>query len=174
MSSHILVEGAVKLIQGYIQDNIKSALIEVSADCGSPPIAVPLPKRVFTFTPGASPMELPCVIIEGVQGDFRLQKGANFIDALWSINVAAVIEEKGGEILQYCAYRYQAALQKLLQGTHLYSAPTDTKKIHIVTKVERCRWSGQYTDAQKPNNDAGRFMKEVLLELEVEHYENST
>lgn len=111
----------------------------------------------------------PCVFIVGKDTNFRLgEAGANFIDAINRIDVSVVIESKNAPDLTYQAYRYQAALHKLLAQTPLLNEDLSVK---IVCKVERAIFSATYTNAQKPNDAQGVFRKEVLLELDVEHYE---
>jgi hypothetical protein len=170
MASHKLVEIAVDLIVKEVQDNIVAALAEVAAD-RTKAIPIPKPTNVFAFTP-VSVFRPPAIIVNAEEIDFRLGEAkANYIDALMRINVVAVCEEREGPTLQFAAYRYQAALHKILAQKHLYN---QDNTVHIVCKVERARFSSIYTNAQQKDNPQGVFRKEVMLELEVEHYENLT
>lgn len=169
-TSHKLIEIAIDLIAQNIRDNIAQALIDVAADRATS-IAIPKPTGVFTFVP-ISAFRPPIIIVNGEEIDFRLaDKGANFIDAVMRINVVAICEDREGPTLQYAAYRYQAALHKILAQTHLYNAD---QSVHIVCKVETARFSSIYTNAQQQGNVQGVFRKEVVLELDVEHYEKLT
>lgn len=168
--SHKLIETDVTLIADYIQANIVAALAEVTFD-NVKKIPLPKPTNVFAYEP-VSVFRPPAIIVTPDEVDFRLgDKGANFIDAVSRIMVVAVVEEREGPTLQFAAYRYQAALHKLLAQTHLYTADNS---VHIVCKIERMRFSTVYTNAQKKDDPQGTFRKEVLLELDVEHYENLT
>lgn len=167
MASNKLIEITVELIAQNIRENIAAALAEVAADRVLP-IAIPKPLNVFTYVP-VSVFRPPAIIVNGEEIDFRLgEKKANFIDAVMRINVVAICEDREGPTLQYAAYRYQAALHKILAQTHLYNAD---KTVHIVCKVETARFSSIYTNAQQQGNVQGVFRKEVVLELDVEHYE---
>jgi hypothetical protein len=100
--------------------------------------------------------------------DFRLPRGPNYISAAHDMRVTVLLDDRNRELLTIRCWRYQAALTKLLSETQLL---TLDNKVKIVTKVVKNTFSPLYTDTANPDSPQAVFRKEVVVELEVEHYE---
>lgn len=168
MSANNLSEIAVDLIIAKIKADIPAALAAVRTARADAAVVTSPPRTYFTY-PKAWGYNLPAIFVIVENIDFRLDRGPNHISALQKINVSLLVEDKDLENLTIKAYRYQAALQRVLQQARL--TPTDNSVVYIV-KVVRAEYSPIYTNAQKENDTGGVFRKEVLLECEVEDYEN--
>ena len=169
MNSRFLVETDVRLIEDHIRANISESLDKVSQIAENvPKLSLPNPKQYF-YTPKNTAYQLPVVYIVPTDIDFRKQdKNANFIDASVTINVSVEVEEKDTDLLAVSAWRYQAALHAILDDVSLTNIGGEVK---IVSKVIRASFSPIYTDAQKPDDADGVFRQEVLLELQIDHFE---
>lgn len=167
MQSLRLVEMDVFLIEQYLQANIDAALLEVSTDRGDNFVGLESPKSYFHF-PMAAAYRAPAVFTIPEDFDFRLNTGPNSISALAQINVAVVCEDKDMHRLTTKVWRYQAALTKLLYLAQLQSSDNSVK---IVTKVVKNTFSDIYPRARDENDPDTVFRKEVVVQLEVEHYE---
>ena len=167
-NSFKLIELDLELIRTYLMANMPTALATVSADRATVLDQMPMPREYLTFEK-AQAYECPVIFIVPDSQDYRLyEKNSNIINALSRIYVNAVVESNRESTVSYLAYRYQAALCQILAQQHLFS---DDNTVHIVVKVTRSRFSSMYTDSQKSGAASGVFRKEVLLELDVEHYE---
>ena len=163
-----LIETDLELIRTYLVANMPAALATVSADRTVLIDQMPVPREYLTFEK-AQAYQCPVIFIVPDSQDFRLsEKNSNCINALSRIYVNAVVESGQEQVVSYLAYRYQAALCQLLAQQCLLN--TDSS-VQIIIKVVRSRFSSMYTDAQKKGVASGVFRKEVLLELDVEHYE---
>ena len=168
MSANNLTEILVDLVEAQIKANIATALTEVKTARNDALVSMEPPQSYFIYSP-AYGYRTPAVFIIADNIDFRLGLGQNHINAKHKINVAVVIEDKDAERLTIKAYRYQAALNKVLEQVSL----SDTgNTVQYIVKVIRAEYSSLYTNAQKPDDPMGVFRKEVLLELEVENFEN--
>jgi hypothetical protein len=166
MSSHRLIEESINLMITYLTANMPTALSEVSVDWADNKVPLNPPTAYFNYE--ASGYRPPCIFVIGESTNFRLgEKGANFITAVSRINVSALIQTDKNPNLTTMAYRYQAALHKLLNNKILDSSDS---KVRIVVKVERAEFSATFTNAGK--GEQGMFRKEVVLQCDVEHYEN--
>lgn len=163
-----LIETDLELIRTYMQTNLPAALAVVSADRATVLDQMPVPREYLTFET-AQAYECPVIFIIPDNQDYRLyEKNSNCINALSRIYVNAVIESRRESEVSYIAYRYQAAMCQILAQTCLLNADNT---VQIIIKVTRSKFSAMYTDAQKKGQASGVFRKEVLLELDVEHYE---
>jgi len=169
MSSVKLVEEVVDLLTAHIKTNIASALADVRTDRADAAVTTEIPKQYFIYT-SAKTYRTPAVFIIARRLDTRNDsKGANFIDALVDVGVSIVIEDRLADLLTIKAWRYQAALYKLLNQAALTSSDG---KLKIVSKIESVDFGGEFSSTTDPTVPQGVFRKEVLLNLNVEHYEN--
>lgn len=173
--AHRLVEADVRLITDFLRTNLPAELLAV-ATMWADGVSIPAPASgsYFPHDIPVTGLKPPCVAVVADEGDFRLGEAeANFICARFRINVAAVVQEKEAPRLSYAAYRYQAALHNLLQGKPITGYPDVALEptVKIICKVERCSFSRMYFSGQNPADPQGVFQKEVLLEVDVEHYE---
>lgn len=168
MSANNLSEIAVDLITAHIESNIATALSEIRTARADAFVSTEVPQSYFIY-PQAYGYRTPAVFVIAENIDFRLDRGPNMINAKIKINVTVLVEEKDLTRLTVKTYRYQAALCKILQQTRLTAS--DNSVTYIV-KVIRAEYSPIYTNAQQADDPTGAFRKEVLLECEVEDYEN--
>lgn len=167
MASLKLIESTVSLIETHLQSSIAAALAEVSTDRADNLVSMEPPASYFRF-PSAVGYRSPVVFIVPEEMDMRLSGGQNFIQGLAKVNVAVLVEDKDAYALTLKSWRYQAALVKLLHEVQLDSADG----VRIVSKVRRATFSSIYPGDRREDDVDEIFRKEVVVELDVEHYEN--
>lgn len=162
-------EGAINLIIPYIQSNIGSALNSVAANVGNPKIALSNPKEYYIYEKPQG-YQLPAVFVICDEFDFRVQEmKSNFVNAKAKIKVSILVEDQDANNLTYSAWRYQSALISLLNNAQILSASGNLK---LIVVVYRARFSPTYMRAESKSGEGGAFRKEIVLDCEVEHYEN--
>lgn len=163
-----LTESTVGLIVAHLKANMPAALLAIRTDRADARVTTEPPNSYFIFEK-ARGYRPPAVFVIFEQCDFRLgETGPNFINALETGNVTVLIEDKDRESLTIKAWRYQAALAQLLTNTSLTNGANTVK---LVTKVVRNSFSPIYSNAKDEESSQAVFRKEIVLELEVEHYE---
>lgn len=168
MSTVNLVEVATDSILDFIKAGIGVSLNDVRVARADGLVQTPDPEDYFNFP--TAPNRAPAIMLEVQEVDFRLaEKKANFVDAAMKIMLAVVVEDRTKDLIQRNAWRYQAALYSLLNGVHIDAANARSK---IVVKIKKASFGPIYNAAAE-NGPEGRFRKEVILELEVEHYEGT-
>lgn len=168
--AHFLAEKTCELMIQRIKDNISTALAEVSDLWGDNQVALGVPRQYFVYE--AKGFMAPAVFVIADSMDFQLQRGANFICATVQVNVSVVVENKDLNNLTRQAYRYQAAIHKILAQEPIIGLDAQNNpRVKITTKVERAEFSPIFTDSQEENNPKGVFRKEVWLSCSVEHWE---
>lgn len=169
MSARKLAEGTVDLMLQCIKTNIAAALDAVQADAPDHTVTTEPPRSYFIYS-GAKGFRCPAVWVMAEEFDFRQQeKGANFIDALARINVSVLLEDRNTELLTRRCWRYQSALHTVLDETQL---TTTDNKLKIVVVIRRATFLPTYSNTVDKNSPEAVFRKEVLLECDVDHYEN--
>jgi len=169
MSSQRLAEYAYDMILDLIKTEIPGALLDVRTDRVDAKISTEIPKSYFKYQKAQS-YQTPAIFI--IIRHIKLQNvenGANFIAAQSDIGVSVLVEDRTLDNLVLKAWRYQAALHKILHETSLTSSDTTVK---LVIKVDDILFSPEFSKSDNPNVPDGVFRKEVLLNLEVEHWEN--
>jgi hypothetical protein len=169
MASRRLAEITVKLIEAHIKANIATALAEVRTDRADAAVTTEVPKSYFKYEL-AEGYRAPAVftICDSIQSR-NVEKQANFLACMATVRVSVIVEDRLKDSLVVKSWRYQAALHKLLHLVDLISADS---KVKIVSKVEEILFSPEFTDTKDPSAPQSVFRKEVLLLLNVEHYEN--
>lgn len=168
MSTRRLVETTVNLIKNEIQSKIASKLNGISTDRNDFYVALPEPESYF-FYPKAAGYRPPAIFIIAQGFDKDKSRGANHISAKVDIHVNVLVEESDRDRLLKSVWRYQAALDEILDQTELEDAD---KKVKIIIVVNRVMFSPEYTDSDNADSSMAVFRKEVNLELEVHHFEN--
>lgn len=164
-----LTEATVNLLVGHIKTNIAAALAGVRSEAPAPVVTTEAPKSYFIY-PKAKGYRTPAVFVIADEFDFQVpERGANFISGSVHVNVSVLLEDRNSELLTIRCWRYQSALYNLLAQTQLTSSDNALK---IVSIVRRARYSPLYSNSKDENSVEAVFRKEVLLELEVDHYEN--
>ena len=174
MSRH-LTEWAVNLVTNQIKTNIQSALIGVNQDLsnepalmGDPTLSYEAPRDYYIF-PRAMGYRTPACFVIADRIDFqKREKGANHINANIRINVSVLIEDKDAERITRKAYRYQSALQSVLDQVQLL---TTDGALKIVTVVQNAAFSPLYSNTDDPTAPGSVYRKEVSLELDCYAYE---
>lgn len=163
-----IMEGTVIPIRDHIKENIAAALASVRTDRGDARVATEPPKDYFIFDQAIG-YKVPAIFVIGDTVDFRLDKGQNFIAAVCTVYVSALVDDRTAEFLAYKCWRYQDALHMILDQTELVDEEKNYKNTIKVTKAE---FSNTFQmKAQNPGEEKNPFRKEVLLTLEVEHME---
>lgn len=169
MASLKLIEYTVNMLMGKVQSDIDAALLAVSTDRADNFVSLESPVSYFYFW-NAQAYQAPAVFVIPEDFDMRLaETGPNFINALARVNVAVTVEDKDAYYVTVKAWRYQAALTKILHLVHILSADQTVK---LVSKVVRTSYSSIYPKDKTDQDPDEVFRKEVVVELEVEHYEN--
>lgn len=168
MTALWLVEKTVELVESIIKANITAALAEVSLQRADNLVGLESPYSYFRF-PSAMAFRAPAVFTIAEEMNFRLPDGQNFISASARISVAIICEDKDHFLLTQKVWRYQAALTKVLWNTQVLSSDGQVK---IVCKVVRNTFSSIFPRDRREDSQEEVFRKEVVCDLEVEHYEN--
>lgn len=167
--AHKLTEATVTLIQDHIKANIAGSLAAIRSDTPDDKVTTEPPKSYFLY-PKAKGYRTPAVFIIAEEFDFKVQeRGANYISGSVRINVSVLLEDRNRDLLTIRCWRYQSALHQLLSQTQL---TTSDNALKIITIVTRARYSPLYSNVKNEDAPEAIFRKEVLLELEVDHYEN--
>lgn len=169
MISHQLVEISTNLILTAIQSDIAAALAQVNQDRTTlniqSGIAVPTPREYLVYEK-AQNYNAPSiyVICRGI--DFKKDRGANHLNSTMDFGVSVLVEDQREYQVVVAAWRYQAALSKILDQRIL----TDTDaNVRIVCIARSAAFSETFSNA-----DTGRqgvFRKESLIDFDVESYE---
>lgn len=168
MNSLKLTEISVSLILAHLKTNMPTALADLRTERADAKVTTEPPQSYFIYE-RARGYKTPAVFIIAEECDFRLDAtGPNYVNSRERINVAVLVEDRDREHLTYKAWRYQAALAKLLMNTALTNVGDSVK---IVTKVMRNSFSPIYSNAKDEESAQAVFRKEIVLELEVDHYE---
>jgi hypothetical protein len=168
--SYRLTEETVNLIISHLRDNLPDELTQIGTDRGDGiSVEKPVPTSYFIY-PRARGYRPPAVFVIAEGNNFRPDTGPNFINSLESINITVMVEDKDRARITQKAYRYQAAITHLMNGTQLLSSDS---KVKIITKIINASFSPLYNyNAKDEESSEAVFRKEFVLELEVEHYEN--
>lgn len=175
MSARHLTEWAVDLVTTRIKDYIEAALSNTAdaAPPGAPVVSIEKPREYFIY-PRAIGYRTPCVFVIADRIDFqKREKGSNYINANVRVNVTVLIEDKDADRITRKAYRYQSALQSVLDQVQLLSSdlePSDTS-LKIVSVVQNAAFSPLYSNTDDPNAPGAVYRKEVSLELDCYTYE---
>jgi len=163
-----IMEGTVLPIQALIQRDIAAQLAIVSADRPDNRVSMEPPKDYFIFD-NAIGYRCPAIFIIGDSVDLALDRGQNFISSKNTVYVSALIEDRNADLLTLKCWRYQDALFALLDQAHIDVVGANIKNVIKVIKIE---YSNTFqAKAQKPGESDNPFRKEVMLTLEVEHFE---
>jgi len=170
MSARHLTEWAVDLVTKQIQDNISTALVEVYSvfPPGAPSLSSEPPRDYYTY-PRAMGYRTPACFVIADRIDFqKREKGANHINANIRLNVSILVEDKDADRITRKAYRYQSALQAVLDQVQLVSGDGALK---IVVVVQNAAFSPLYSNTDDPAAPGTVYRKEVSLELDCYAYE---
>jgi hypothetical protein len=174
-ATKFLVEFAVDVISKKIQDDISTALLDTetlhsAGLTATQPINLSCePPRSYFIYETPLTFRAPAVFLIADSIDFRKERGANFIDAALKLYCSVVIEDKDADRLTRKAWRYQAALNQVLDQSILTIPGYQFK---MVVKVTDAAFSPIASLPTDPNDRSAVFRKEVSLTLTVENYES--
>lgn len=169
MSSVKLTEETIGLILSEIQNKIAAALITVSAYQNDGLVSTAPPKKYFRYA-FAQGYETPAIfVICNSHSINNSQRNANYLSTTAKVHVSALVEDRIKDNLVIKAWRYQAALFKILHETSL---TTGDGLVKIIVKVEEMLFSPEFSGTEDRNAHGSVFRKEVVLNCSVEHYEN--
>jgi hypothetical protein len=157
------VEFCIESIIDYLQANLPGVLNSIYADRDKE-VSLETPFEYFTYEKAIG-YKTPAIFVVARDIDYRMGLGANHVNALITVYIGCVIEDRNSTIIQKRIFRYQDALQKTLHRTVLADTNATQKNIIKVTGA-----SFSQTEASHSAIDSV-FRKEVLLTLEIEHYE---
>jgi len=163
-----IMEGTVIPIKNFIKAGIDQALADVRTDRGDAEVSTESPKAYFIYE---NPIgyRVPAIFVLGDTFDFQLSRGQNFIEGKAIVYVSALVDDRNAELLTIKAWRYQDALHQLLDQAVLDDPVHNIKNVIKVVKAE---FSNTFQmKAQNPGSEKNPFRKEVMLTLEVEHFE---
>jgi len=156
-----------ELIIKQVKDNIDASLALVRVDRDDSDVQLTGFEDYFPYEP-ANLYRKPALYVVVEEMDLRKrQKKANFVSALVYVNASIVVEERTLDLLTKKVERYQAAVHNILDNQTLLNE-AQTLKCHVL--VTGASFSPVYTDTQ--DKDDGKFIKEAIMKLEVEHYES--
>jgi hypothetical protein len=163
-----LAKATVITILNYVQTNLPTALKACATLEGDNLASTEPPKDYFNYYP-IHGYRRPAIMCVCRDFSFRLPTNANFHNAAAKVFLEAIVEDKTHQKLFYKTWLYQAALVMVLDGAEL----TDSlNRVRLICKVLRTVFSG---DVPYPDDaDLQAFSKSVMVELEVEHYENKS
>lgn len=166
MGAYYGAEIAIELIQTQIQNNIATALANVRTERNDPIVSTEPPREYFIY-PNANVYRPPAIftVFEGQK--ILTASGGNHINAVDSIAVAVVVEDRLERLLTIKAYRYQAALMQCL---HLVNLTNSNNGVKLFSRVDQCEFSPIVN--LKGQNSEQIFRKEMALRLLVDHIEN--
>ena len=169
--SRQLTETAVTLIVQYLRTNINAALQAIALIHPDDLVTLePPPSSSYFPFEKAHGYQCPAIFVVDDGMDFRqAEKGANYIDALLAVNVTVKVEDSDMTLLTMKAWRYQAALQSLLDQTPLASLDG---KVKLYSKVKGIKPSGTYTYGNSEEDETATFFKEYTLNLAIDFFEN--
>jgi hypothetical protein len=167
MGAYYGAEIAVNLIQAQIQATIANNLANVRTSRNDPIVSTEPPREYFIYA-NANIYRPPAVftLFENQMIKNTASDG-NFINAVDSIVVVCVIEDRLERLLTIKAWRYQAAL---MQSLHLVTLTNSDGGVRLFSKVNSAEFSAILPHKMKDETQV--FRKEIGLRLSVDHIEN--
>lgn len=168
MGAYYGAEIAIDLIEAQVKQNIAAALSAVRTERADAEVTTEPPREYFIY-PNANVYRAPAIftIFESQRILDRSTSG-NHINAVDSIIVACVVEDRLERLLTVKAWRYQAALMQCL---HLVNLTNSGGGVKLFSRVDSCEFSAIVDLKGKQGLDQ-MFRKEVGLRLLVDHIEN--
>lgn len=155
------IEFCVDAIIDYLKANLPAELNSIYTDRDKE-INLETPLDYFIYE-NAIGYKTPAIFVIAKDIDYRMGIGANHVNALINLYVGCLIEDRNSYIIQKRMFRYQDALQRTLHRLALEDTNKTQKNIIKVTGASFSETSHIVLESI--------FRKEVLLTLEIEHYE---
>jgi hypothetical protein len=159
------MEGVVVPIIDYVKSGI--ALAIASYNAARPDSRVNItPFADYLTYEKAIDLRTPTLFVIGRNIEFLQSRGQNHINSKVFVQVNAVFQDRGAELLTLMGWRYADVLHKMLDRAHLANIAGTVRNIVKVVSIE-------YGSAvQIKGQTESPFRSEVMLSLEVEHFEN--
>ncbi|HCW05858.1 MAG TPA: hypothetical protein DGG95_00640 [Cytophagales bacterium] len=168
MASQNLVEYTVNQLIDHMQTNLPTALADVRTDRIDALVTTEPPQNSSYFIyEKIIGYKTPAIVTVATDVDFRLARGPNSVSALIGVVVSCVVEDRIANNLTIKTYRYSDALYSVLNRAQFTDDVNLRKSIVKVTRMDFSR-----TVENVSQDTSNPFRKEVMLTLEVEHYEN--
>ena len=164
-----LTETSVELITDHIVANIATSLSDMRSLRTDNIVTTEPPKSYFIHIEDKG-YRLPAVFVLSSGMDFRLDTGPNYINGIENMMVAVIVEARNRRLLTFRGWRYQAALVKILDQTHLDATDGSVRIICKVTKTSFSEITEAGDTTSSPENQK-MYRQETIVEMEVEHYE---
>jgi hypothetical protein len=164
MSSR-LTEATVDLITQALKAGFPQALADVRSDRADARVST---ESIKSWHISDRDVGLQCPAVFVLCDDFDFKKSefkANHVNAIARVDIRIVLEDQDSTILTRRTWRYMSAARDILDQNELTSSDGQVK---LVTVITRARYSPLLVKEASPE---GPFRKEVLLELEVNHWE---
>ena len=115
--------------------------------------------------------QVPCLFVLGRSIDFAKSRGQNFINCVVTVQVSALVDDSKEDLLTLKTWRYHDALHMMLDRAELKaSLQSPGGQYNVMNKVKVVH--SDFGELVSMKSSIGKpFRKEVLLTLEVEHYE---
>lgn len=169
MPGRLLSELVVDEIRDHIKANIAPALQAVNENFSDErALSFEVPRDYFIY-PKAMGFRTPCVFVIADRIDFQKgTKQSNFLNAQMTVNVTVLIEDRDADAITRKAFRYQAALQSILDQVEKIS---DNGEAKFTLVVQAASFGALYSTADDPNSVSAVYRKEVGLEIDCFLYE---
>lgn len=172
MASENLVEWTTKSIIADMQARLPAALAAVRADRIDAAVTTEPPQNVdYFYYENLIAYKTPAVVVLPSEIDYRLPSGPNSVNALINMYVSCILEDRKAMNLQLKAFRYSDAIYSVLNRARYQD---DVNKRVSIVKVVRTEYSRTTRRMLQGPEEDNPFRKEVMLTLNVEHYENET
>jgi len=170
MAARNLVETSVFAIIDYIKSNIATALNSIASERADNLVTTEAPANYYYYA-NVQVYQAPAIFVVPENIDFRKRElGANFIDAIIRTNVVAVVEDRDSKRLTTKAWRYQAALHQVLDQVEIDAGNNDVRIKIVITAAT---FSPIYTASGDLENPQGIFRQEIVLDVDVHHFEKT-
>jgi hypothetical protein len=165
MSSQQIMDGTVNPIIDYIKANVVTAVNEYNLTRPDSRVNI-TPFVDYLIYEKALDLRTPMLFVIGRNVEYLQNRGQNFIAAKVGVQISAVFQERGAELLTLAGWRYNNVLHKILDRAHIANS---TNTVRNIVKVV----SSEFGNAvQIKGQTDSPFRSEVMLTLEVEHLES--
>lgn len=123
-----------------------------------------VPQSYFNYS-GAKGYKVPAIFTVVDSGELRKERGTNYVHCFVVTRVHALIEEKTEDLATRLTWRYQDAIDEILDQTSLTSSDS---KVRLFLKVKSFEFSPLYSSIPKESGAPSVFRKEVGMTFDVE------
>lgn len=165
MAATSIVEYTVNSIIAAMKAGMPQALANVREDRASAIVTTEPPVEYFIYD-NLIGYKSPSIVVLATDADMQLSRGQNHVNCSVHILVSCIMEDRKSELLTVKAFRYSDAMYHVLNRAQFVDTVDNRKSVVKVTRMDFSR------TVQKASNVDSPFRKEVMLTLDVEHYES--